>query len=118
VQVTAFCQNSAPRSASEYTHEDWRRGSESNEVFTDHQPQHPDLQEHFNAGFTGVQAPFTTTRRTPALSRHAPTFYSAIEEIVEGFLVELTGCSQWYKNNIGTRLILRMFHYGTERMRQ
>ena len=34
----------------------WRRRSESNEVFTDYQPQYPDLQGDFNADFTVLQA--------------------------------------------------------------
>lgn len=45
----------------------------------------PDLQAHFNAVFTGVQEVSNTIRSLPVLSRHAPGFYSAIEEIVEGF---------------------------------
>jgi hypothetical protein len=37
------------------------RGSESNDVFTDCQPQYPDLQGDFNIDFTGVQTLFDTT---------------------------------------------------------
>jgi hypothetical protein len=33
----------------------WRRSTESNGVFTDYQPQYPDLQGGFYAGFTGLQ---------------------------------------------------------------
>jgi len=33
----------------------WRRSTESNGVFTDCQPQYPDLQGGFYAGFTGLQ---------------------------------------------------------------
>jgi len=32
------------------------QGSESKDVFTDCQPQYPDLQGDFNTGFTGLQA--------------------------------------------------------------
>ena len=46
----------------ECTHFIWRRGSESNGVFTDCQPQYPDLRGYFNADFTGVQALFDTIR--------------------------------------------------------
>jgi hypothetical protein len=63
-----------------------RRGSESNEVFIDYQPQYPDLQGYFNADFTGLQAVFSTIRSLPDLTRNLPAFYSVIEEIVEGFL--------------------------------
>jgi len=64
----------------------WRRGSESNEVFTDGQPQYPDLQGHFNFDSKGLQAVSGTTRHLPALTRHAPGACSVIEEIVEGFV--------------------------------
>jgi hypothetical protein len=64
----------------------WRRGSESNEVFAVCQPQYPDLQGHFNIDFTSVQALFTITRHAPALTRHLPAAYSVIEEFVEGFV--------------------------------
>jgi hypothetical protein len=63
-----------------------RRGSESNGVFTDRQPQYPDLQGDFNTGFTGVQALFDTIRPLPDLTRHLPAACSVIEEIVEGFV--------------------------------
>jgi len=59
---------------------------ESNEVFTDCQPQCPDLQRHFNIDFTGLQAVFATTRCLPDLTRHMPAAYPVIEEIVEGFV--------------------------------
>jgi len=64
----------------------WRRGSESNDVFTDNQPQYPDFQGYFSADFIGVQAPFTTTHHLPDLTRHVHCYYSVIEEIVEGFV--------------------------------
>ena len=63
-----------------------RRGSESNAVFPDCQPQYPDLQGYFNSDFTGVQALFGTIRHVPDLTRHLPAAYSVIEEIVEGFV--------------------------------
>jgi hypothetical protein len=67
-------------------------GQTSNEVFTDYQPQYPDLQDYFNADFTRVQAVFNTIRQLPDLTRHLPGYYSLIEEIVEGFVVGfLTG---------------------------
>ncbi len=64
----------------------WRRGSESNGVFTDCQPQYPDLQGYFNTGFRVIQAVFNTTRPLPDLTRHIHPYYSVIEEIVEGFV--------------------------------
>jgi len=64
----------------------WRRGSESNAVFTGCQPQYPDLQGNSNPGFTGVQALFDATSQLSGLTRHLPAFYSVIEEIVEGFV--------------------------------
>ena len=69
-----------------YRRFNWRRGSESNEVFTGHQPQYPDLQGYFNAVFAGVQGVFVTIRHLSDLTRHAPATYSVIEEIVEGFI--------------------------------
>jgi hypothetical protein len=69
-----------------HKHRSWRRGSESNEVFTDCQPQYPDLQGYFNADFTEVQEVFNTIRQLPDLTRHLPVSYSVIEEIVEGFV--------------------------------
>jgi hypothetical protein len=63
-----------------------RRGSETNEVFTDYQPQYPDLQAHLNAVFSGLQEVFTTIRQLPDLTPHLPVAYSVIEEIVEGFV--------------------------------
>jgi hypothetical protein len=69
----------------------WRRGSESNGVFTDCQPQYPDLQGYFNTGFTGLQAVFITIRHLPDLTRQIPAAYSVIEEIVEGFVEEFFG---------------------------
>jgi hypothetical protein len=70
-------------------HSSWdkiRRGSVFNEVFTDCQPQYPDLQGYFKADFTGLQAVFNTIRQLPDLTRHLPGYYSLIEEIVEGFV--------------------------------
>jgi len=64
----------------------WRRGSESNDVFTDYQPQYPDLHGFFNIDFTGVQAISDTNRPLPDLTRHLLAYYSVIEEIVEGFV--------------------------------
>ena len=46
----------------------WRRGSESNGIFTDNQPQYPDLQGIFNTDSIGVQALFGTIRPLPALN--------------------------------------------------
>jgi hypothetical protein len=63
-----------------------RQGSESNAVFTDCQPQYPDLQGDFNADFTGLQEVSDTIRRLPDLTRHVHSAYSVIEEIVEGFV--------------------------------
>jgi hypothetical protein len=65
---------------------DWRRGSESNAVFTGCQPQYPELQAYFNIDFTGLQAVFGTTRHLPDLTRRIPAAYSVIEEFVEGFV--------------------------------
>jgi hypothetical protein len=67
-----------------------RRGSESNGVFTDCQPQYPDFQGYFITGFTGVQAVFITIRSLPDLTRHIPAAYSVIEEIVEGFVEDFS----------------------------
>jgi hypothetical protein len=64
-----------------------RRGSESNDVFTDCQPQYPDLQGNFNIGFTRLQVVFRTTRHLPDLTLRLHPAYSVIEEIVEGFLL-------------------------------
>ena len=63
-----------------------RRGSESDEALTGNLPAYPDLQGHFNADFTGVQAVFSTIRQLSCLTRRTPGFYSVIEEIVEGFV--------------------------------
>jgi hypothetical protein len=63
-----------------------RRGSESNEVFTDNQPQYPDLRGNINAVIKGVQEVSTTIRELPDLTRQSPVAYSVIEEIVEGFV--------------------------------
>jgi hypothetical protein len=60
-----------------------RRGSESNGVFTNCQPQYPDLLGYFNLDSTGVQGPFDTTRHLPDVPRHIHPAYSVIEEIVE-----------------------------------
>src|SRR5665647_533543 len=68
-----------------------RRGSESNGVFTDCQPQYPDLQGYFNPDLTRVQALFITIRYLPDLTRHIPAAYSVIEEIVEGFVEAFLG---------------------------
>ncbi|MGA3283420.1 MAG: hypothetical protein ABSD57_03030 [Verrucomicrobiota bacterium] len=70
---------------------DWRRGSESNGVFTDYQPQYPDLQGDFNADFTGLQEVSDTIRQLPDLTHHLPAYYSVIEEIVEGFVEGFLG---------------------------
>src|ERR1039457_1883262 len=64
----------------------WRRGSESNGVFTDYQPQYPDLQGHSSIDSKGLQAVFGITRHLPDLTRHIPVAHSVIEEIVEGFV--------------------------------
>jgi hypothetical protein len=63
-----------------------RRGSESNEFFTDNQPQYPDLLSNLKVDFTGPQAVFCTIRQLPDLTRNLPALYSVIEEIVEGFV--------------------------------
>src|ERR1019366_9608253 len=73
-------------SASTSNAESWRRGSESNGVFTDYQPQYPDLQGHSSIDSKGLQAVFGTTRHLPDLTRHIPVAHSVIEEIVEGFV--------------------------------
>jgi len=65
---------------------DWRRRSESDDVFSGCQPQYPDLQGYFNIGFTGVQALLDTIQLNPAHTRHTPAAYPVIEEIVEGFV--------------------------------
>jgi hypothetical protein len=62
------------------------RGSESNEAFTDNQPQYPDFQSYFKARFKGLQDSFATTPNIPDLTRHAHGYYPVIEEIVEGFV--------------------------------
>jgi hypothetical protein len=69
----------------------WRQGSESNDAFTDYQPQYPDLQGNFNTAFAGVQDHFGTTRPLQDLTRHIPVAYSVIEEIVEGFVEGFLG---------------------------
>jgi hypothetical protein len=74
-----------------HKHRSWRRGSESNDVFSGCQPQYPDLQGYFNIDFTGLQALFGTTRHTPDLTRHLHPAYSVIEEIVEGFVEKFFG---------------------------
>ena len=55
-------------------------------VFTDFQPQYPDLQGYFTVDFTRVQALFYTICQLPDLTRQLPGFYPVIEEIVEGFV--------------------------------
>ena len=62
------------------------QGSESKDVFTDCQPQYPDLQGDFNADFTGLQEVSDPIRQLPNLTRHVPAASSVIEEIVEGFV--------------------------------
>ena len=64
----------------------WRRGSESNDVFTDNQPQYPDLQSNFDIDSKGLQAVSSTTRHLPDLTRHLHPAHPVIEEIVEGFV--------------------------------
>ena len=59
---------------------------ESNEVFTDYQPQYPDLLGNINAVFKGVQHVSVTIRTLPDLTRQSPVAYSVIEAIVEGFV--------------------------------
>jgi len=66
-----------------------RRGLESNAFFTDCQPQYPDFQGYFNAGFSSVQAAFITIRQLSGLTRHLRAHYSVIEEIVEGFVEDI-----------------------------
>jgi hypothetical protein len=84
-----------------------RRGSESNGVFTDYQPQYPDLQGYFNTDFTGAQAVFDTTRHLPDLTRHLYPACSGIEEIVEdfveGFMASGCGRSGWDNSAIAGR---------------
>jgi hypothetical protein len=76
-----------------------RRGSESNEVFTDCWPQYPDLQGDFNAGFTGLQEVSDTIRQLPDLTRYLPAYFSVIEETVEGFVESfLTSCNRFQAN--------------------
>jgi hypothetical protein len=55
-------------------------------VFTDFQPQYPDLQGYFTLDFTRVQALFNTICQLSDLTRQLPGFYPVIEEIVEGFV--------------------------------
>jgi hypothetical protein len=55
-------------------------------VFTDCQPQYPDLQGYFTVDFTRVQALFHTICQLSDLTRQLPGFYPVIEEIVEGFV--------------------------------
>ena len=55
-------------------------------VFTDRQPQYPDLQGYFTVDFTRVQALFHTICQLSDLTRQLPGFYPVIEEIVEGFV--------------------------------
>jgi hypothetical protein len=64
----------------------WRRGPESNGVFVGCQPQYPDLKGNCSIDSKGLQEVFGTTRRLPALTRHAHPAYSVVEEIVEGFV--------------------------------
>jgi len=49
---------------------------ESSDVFTNNQPQYPDLQGYFNADFTVVQEIFNTTRSLPHLTRRLHDYYS------------------------------------------
>jgi hypothetical protein len=79
-------QPANPPAFSFRTNKNWRRGSESNEVFTDNQPQYPDLQGYFTADFTGVQEVYGPICALPDLTHHIPTAYSVVEEIVEGFV--------------------------------
>jgi hypothetical protein len=64
----------------------WRRGAESNDVFTGCQPQYPDLQGYFSIDYKRLQADLVTTRHLPALTPRAHAAYSVIEEFVEGFV--------------------------------
>jgi hypothetical protein len=79
----------------------WRRGSESNGVFTDCQPQYPDFQGHFNTGFAGIQALFITIPSLPDLTRHIPAAYPVIEEIVEGFVEAFDFTNSYCKKSVG-----------------
>jgi hypothetical protein len=63
-----------------------RRASESDDVFTDNQPQYPDLQGFFNTDFKEVQEVFGTIPSIPDLTRRLHPYHSVIEEIVEGFV--------------------------------
>jgi hypothetical protein len=76
-ELLRLCDNNNQRS---------ERKLSPNEVFTDCQPQYPDLQAHFKPVFISVQTPFETIRYAPALTRRTHGFYSLIEEIVEGFV--------------------------------
>ena len=55
-------------------------------VFTDRQPQYPDLQGYFTVDFTRVQALFNTICQLSDLTHQLPAFYTVIEEFVEGFV--------------------------------
>jgi hypothetical protein len=63
-----------------------RQRSKSKEVFTDSQPQYPDLQGFFNIDSKGLQTVFGTPRHLPDKKHHIHPAYSVIEEIVEGFV--------------------------------
>jgi hypothetical protein len=57
----------------------------ANEVFTDDQPQYPDLQGYLYADFTRLREVSPTIRELPDLTRASPVTCSVIEELVEGF---------------------------------
>ena len=99
----------------------WRRSSESNNDFTDYQPQYPDLQGDFNASYSRLQEVFSTTGSLPDLTRHLPTYYSVIEEIIEGFVEGLlTEFEEFIDGSSGKNMSACIVpaRYGTERMRQ
>jgi len=58
----------------------------ANEVFTDDEPQYPDLPGDINTVFKGVREVSATIRALPGLTRQSPVAYSVIEEIIEGFV--------------------------------
>ena len=82
----------------------WRRGSESNAVFTDFQHQYPDLRAFSTIDFKGVQALFVTTRPLPALTSRVHPAYSVIEEIVEAFVEGIIGRATT-RHRIGCRTV-------------
>jgi hypothetical protein len=98
-------------SASTSNAESWRRGSESNEVFTDHQPQYPDFQSNVNADFTGLQAYFLLSAHYPALhgtyTLHTRLLKKSLKVSLKVFFAGLRPDSQLDAEGFADRIELR-----------